>query len=63
MPANTSGRLPQTGTMRRIHTHMSPDAIKVIDKAAGLKGMSRSFYIATEVLKRAKADVQLAKGR
>lgn len=51
-----SGRLPKTGDMKRVHTHMPPDWLKTIGKAAKAKLMSRSYYIATAAIKQAIAD-------
>lgn len=56
----TAGRLPRTGNMKRIHTHMEPAWQRAIDRAARRKGVSRSYYIATAAHEKAKRENEAA---
>ena len=55
-----AGRLPKTADMKRIHTHMPPLWAKAITKAATLKGVSRSNYIANAAYKTATDEIAAA---
>lgn len=56
-----AARLPKTGNMKRIHTHMDPAWARIITRAADLKGVTRSYYIATVAHAQATKDVDRAK--
>lgn len=50
----TRRRLAKTGDLVRIHTHMHPSWATSVDRAAKKEGVSRSHFIATAALEKAK---------